>query len=491
MVYNPRPRAPRAPVKTVAQKYMTRLESNLVTILARPLKRKANLDKIPRDPREFYVYVCGKSGVVNDGPPVFPEYLADMYGQIIHKSLSTGEPVHGKKTVVSCPPRHLKTSTALVGLLYNCVFYRSKKMIYTSYSVEITREAAAQFTKMAIALGYDKGTVDKKIINGNVIYFKALKGGITALGSNWITIVDDSCRGQDDAFSSTIREQTKRTFESNLLTRSQHENLSLFVIGTRFHEEDLLGHCMNKLKFESHIFPAITKEGNALFPELHPIDWLLQQKEMVSPYTWNTLYMCKPPTETDSLSVFRKTIRRISELDLNDPRNRILQTGLGIDLAYTVKTDSDLCSFVKIGKTMSGVYLITDQYGKQVSLDVFFHSINQLIIQKQPLHWYCSSIERGFKSEIEISHGVKIKTHLSLGKLANSKFFADAWNQGKIYVPDEWTLENCPLLDQIFHFTGQASDKDDCLDAAAAAFDSIEPRTQTLAPDSRFFGVRI
>jgi phage terminase large subunit-like protein len=454
-----------------------------------------NKDNIPRDFREFFLYVTKQSGLNTDGKEYFPEYLSYLAGVILHRDIDTGARIDGKRLVASTPPRHLKTTVCVAALLYCAIFYKGKKCIYLSYSDTITKEAASVFDRMARSIGFAKtGTIDKKVIGTNIIYFKSLTGGVTSLGSNHITIVDDCVKNQSDAFSPIIRNQILTSFESAVMTRTENNSTSLIVIGTRFHEKDLLGHCMINLGFESHIYPAINAFGKALFPELRPVSFLMEMKRTVGDYVWKTLYMCAPPSETSNIDFFHKKVHYISELDLNDYQNQVISVAHGVDLAYTQTKSSDLCAYIKLSMLRCGKFIVSYEISGQIGKRDLFRQIrdanNGDNFENNRIVWYASTIEAGSKEELEDYHKIRLDIRDSMGKSRNATPVSIAWNNDLIYVPDGWHPHNNNLIKQIYDFAPDYEDTvDDCIDALSAAYDKLVPRTSNTskAPDLRFF----
>jgi len=472
------------------------LENKISAQMLKPRMRKfVNKDQIPRNFRKFFLYVCQKAGIVEQGRPQYPEYLDHLASIIIHKDLETNNKLEGQNVVFSTPPRHLKTTMIIAGLLYVCIFYKRKKSMYSSYSDDITKEASDLFEKMAQAIGYGKvGNKGKRVIGSNTVLFKSLKGGgTTGRGSNFTTVVDDCLKNQTDAFSPIVRKQILESFQSALITRSESERVNMIIIGTRFHEDDLLGYCINHLHYKPFIYPAITN-NKPLFPELRSLEFLQKTQREVGDYVWRTLYMCDPPSETQGLLLFKRSFHKISELP---PNEQIVRISCGIDLAYKEAEDGegDLAAYVKLGITNNNNIVILDSYANQILPQDFFEIIKERNQTSLPLYWYVSSIERAFKREIESAYRVTLKPQLSLGKRANAMPVSIYWNQGKIFVPNDWdmkTIADNHLLKQIIDFQGKKSDKDDCIDALAAAFDNLIPRkTTSRLPMMEVFDIRL
>lgn len=134
-------------------------------------------------------------------------------------------------------------------------------------------------------------------------------GGITGMGARWI-IVDDPIKNREEADSSTIREKIWDWYTSTLYTRQAPE-ARILVVMTRWHTEDLVGKLLMLAdekegadKWEVIEFPAVAldpvrppderKPGEALWPEMFPLDDLDRMRASMGEYQWAALYQQTP-----------------------------------------------------------------------------------------------------------------------------------------------------------------------------------------------------
>ena len=73
----------------------------------------------------------------------------------------------------------------------------------------------------------------------------------------------------------------------------------MILIGTRCHEDDLIGRCLQQQHENwTHIdLPAI-EDGKALWPEWYPLEALEQIRMTLTPRDWQALYQGNPQPET-------------------------------------------------------------------------------------------------------------------------------------------------------------------------------------------------
>lgn len=114
-------------------------------------------------------------------------------------------------------------------------------------------------------------------------------------------IIDDPVKGRQEANSKSIRDSTWNWYNDDFLSRFS-ANAGLLCIMTRWHVDDLLGRALERQKdWKVLRYPAIAeqdephrKKGEALFPKLKPLDFLLQRKAELTEGSWQALYQQSP-----------------------------------------------------------------------------------------------------------------------------------------------------------------------------------------------------
>ena len=116
-----------------------------------------------------------------------------------------------------------------------------------------------------------------------------------------LSIIDDPIKGREAANSITIRNKTWDWFTDDLFTRFS-ENAGLLMILTRWHIDDPAARLqeINKdvrvLSYKAIADRTEThrKAGEALFPELKSVDFLLKRKAIMTEANWLALYQQSP-----------------------------------------------------------------------------------------------------------------------------------------------------------------------------------------------------
>ena len=129
-------------------------------------------------------------------------------------------------------------------------------------------------------------------------------GGITG-ETLTVGVIDDAVKGRDMANSITWSQKIWEWFTDDFSTRFA-KNAGLIIIMTRWSTHDIIARLLkkkdnfkNRLKILNYQAIATKDEkhrkyGEALFPELKPLEFLQDQKSTMSEESWESLYQCNP-----------------------------------------------------------------------------------------------------------------------------------------------------------------------------------------------------
>lgn len=141
--------------------------------------------------------------------------------------------------------------------------------------------------------------------------------------------VDDPFASREDAESETIREKTFNWFSADFTTRLL-PRCPMYIVATRWHPDDLCARveAMNKegkgYPWTIINLPALAKAGDAmgrapgeaLWPELFDVEYLLHLKATLPPRDWNSLYQGEP-TNGEGGMVSSDKIARYTDRPVN------------------------------------------------------------------------------------------------------------------------------------------------------------------------------
>ena len=154
-------------------------------------------------------------------------------------------------------------------------------------------------------------------------------------------IIDDATK-PDDCNSDTIRASILKNYQETILQRPRGPHVPMICIAQRLHEDDICAHLLSgndERKWTPIILPSIDEAGNALCPDVTPLDQLRQKQEK-SIYVFASQYQQNPSPAGGA--VFKREWFPILQDELE-----FLQTFITCDTAETNKSynDSSVFSF--------------------------------------------------------------------------------------------------------------------------------------------------
>jgi predicted phage terminase large subunit-like protein len=219
------------------------------------------------------------------------------------------------KLALMAPPQIGKSSAVTDFIAWMAGKDPDLKTIFASYSDELGIRTNVEIQRMIQQPSYRATFADTQIglagwqCNTNLIEYAhhagsfrntTVLGAITGLQLD-LGVIDDPVKGRQQVSSRAMRDRTWDWFTDDFLSRFSNR-AGLLVIMTRWHIEDLLGRALEKFADIKVLrYPAIAegnephrRKGEALFPELKPLDFLLSQKCAVTQASWESLYQQNP-----------------------------------------------------------------------------------------------------------------------------------------------------------------------------------------------------
>ena len=243
----------------------------------------------------------------------------------------------GRRPIVAlqAPPQHGKTEAACDFSAWTAGKNPDLKIIYASYSDAlgiranrtlqrtVSSEPFGQIFPLQIGTKGWAANTDLLEFAGHDGSFRnvTVGGGITGFGLD-LGIIDDPFKGRADANSELIRDKTWSWFTDDFCTRLS-KNAGLLIIMTRWHPDDLLGRLLHQSGHEVRVlrYPALAEadeehwmrdwqlttqgwvpawkhlrrsKNEALFEELKPKRFLLEQRKRLPQASWESLYQQNP-----------------------------------------------------------------------------------------------------------------------------------------------------------------------------------------------------
>jgi predicted phage terminase large subunit-like protein len=350
--------------------------------------------------------------------------------------------VAGKRPtlVLMMPPQHGKT-TAVEDLIAWIVGKNPDwKTIYASYSDDLgvqrnlnlqrTMRSARYRSIFNTRIGSDgfqmnSGAIEYVGHTGSFIN-TTVGGSITGKELN-LGVLDDPVKGRAEANSKTVRDRTWGWFVDDFMTR--FADLSgLIIIMTRWHVDDLLG---RYLKTNPNVrivcFPAIAeidephrRAGEPLFPELKPLDFLLERKRIMSKASWESEYQQNPIIPSGGIFPIEKLVT----LRVFD-RRQIAATVRAKDKAGTAGGDGAYTAGVLMHKMLDGTFVIEDVTRGRWSALERERIIKQLAERDQQVLHSCGKWDYRITIEQEPGSGGKESAEATIRNLAGFTVIAD------------------------------------------------------------------
>ncbi len=371
------------------------------------------------------------------------------------------------RAVVSVTVRHGKTETIKHAMARRLLADPTLRLIYASYAQRVAEKRSREIRQLYRRLGGPldeeaKARSDWRAVDDGGMWPTSVGGSVTGEGGDLI-VVDDPHKGRAEAESAIERERVREWFLGDLYTRAE-PHASIIVVQSRWHTDDLAGFLISQ-GWESVVLPAIDDAGRALWPERFSVERLREIEATVGPLNWSSLYQQRPIPRGGAL--FRNTCF-YDALPTRD-----FSIGKGIDLAYSGKARSDASAAV-VMLEHDDRYYVVDVRTARVRVPEFVGVLASIDgTYPGPWHWHTSTTEQGLADLATAHAGVHVVPHRATAdKYVRAQSFAAAWNAGKVLLP-----RSAPWLDsfvsEICGFVGVGDRRDDQVDAAVSAFDSV------------------
>lgn len=239
------------------------------------------------------------------------EFVHNWHIEVIAQELEKCRRGETRRLIINVPPRSLKSHCASVAfpawLLGHCP---STKIIAASYGQDLADKHALDCRGIMTSTWYKRIfptrlTSNRPAINDfrttqNGFRLSASVGGpLTGRGADFI-LIDDPLK-PDEAVSETQRTNVNDWYDNTLLTRLNDKAAGcIILIMQRLHEDDLVGHLVNRGGWKLLRFPAIAEED-----EVHKVSNLLGSR-VITRRAGEALHGQRESLET--LQVIRSTL---------------------------------------------------------------------------------------------------------------------------------------------------------------------------------------
>lgn len=241
------------------------------------------------------------------------------------------------RLVIQAPPQHGKSETVVDFIAWLSGCNPSVRTIYASFSERLGIRANMRLQRSLETDRFQKAFPALRLNSANALnpalgpalrnreilefvdcrgYFRNVTVGGSVTGESLdLAVLDDPVKGREDANSQLIRDKVWSWLTDDFLTRFSSK-AGLLIIMTRWHVDDPVARLLAtdpNVKVLS--YPAIADEdehrgasdrlnrkaGEALFPELKPLEFLEAQRLTMDPGSWEALYQQRPTVSGGNL----------------------------------------------------------------------------------------------------------------------------------------------------------------------------------------------
>lgn len=183
-----------------------------------------------------------------------------------------------KRLIINVPPRSLKSLCASIALPAWWLGHNpSAQIICASYgqdlSDKLSRDCRAILSSpwyqrlFATRLSSSRQSVQEFVTTRHGFRFATSVGGVLTGRGGDVVIIDDPLK-PDEALSEAQRKVVNQWFDNTLVSRLNDKGTGcIILIMQRLHEDDLVGHVLEKDQWEVVRFPAIAEEDEAFSAE--------------------------------------------------------------------------------------------------------------------------------------------------------------------------------------------------------------------------------
>ena len=299
-----------------------------------------------------------------------PRHIAYIIEQL--ERLERGEI---DRLMVECPPRHGKT--------WLCSWFLpswwlgrhpDQSIIHVSYGDALARDFGMRVRNLLVdgryarvfprtALRSDSQAAHRfALMAGGNYYAVGYGGPVTGRGAD-LLIIDDAVKSMAEANSEASRATLRSYWESVLSTRLE-PNAKVLMIGTRWHQADLLGMLQAESEDEWTVvrLPAVSEgagdplgrpEGHALWPERFNAAALAKKRRQVGSIAWLAEYQQRPSAIEGSI------FKRSWWGSYDEPPDKLDVVFSG-DTAFKTGRGNDFSVILVIGITRQQNYYVLD-----------------------------------------------------------------------------------------------------------------------------------
>lgn len=224
--------------------------------------------------------------------------------------------------VLQAPPQHGKTEQLIDFIAWCAGQNPNLRTIFASYSddlgVRVNMSLQRMFDSKTYRSVFGRTRINEQNVssdsgrwmrNSSLLEYVQYEGSFrntTVMGQiNGqgldLGVIDDPIKGRAEAQSKLLRDRTWSWFTDDFFGRFSN-TAGFIMIMTRWHLDDPVGRWIEHFPDTKVLrYPAVAEQderhrnkGDALFPQMKPLSFLMQRKQVLSQASWESLYQQRP-----------------------------------------------------------------------------------------------------------------------------------------------------------------------------------------------------
>ena len=201
-------------------------------------------------------------------------YLGNWHVEVMAERLERVRKGEISRLAIALPPRHLKSHMVSVAFVAFVLGHDpARQIICASYAQDLADKLSRDCRALVgsafyrslfrLELAADKQAVGEfATAKGGFRLATSVGGVLTGRGAD-LVVIDDPLKA-DEAFSDTRRNAVNEWFDTTLLSRLNDKTRgAIVIVMQRLHENDLIGHVLDKGGWELLAFPAIAEDDES------------------------------------------------------------------------------------------------------------------------------------------------------------------------------------------------------------------------------------
>jgi phage terminase large subunit-like protein len=298
--------------------------------------------------------------------------------------------IPSNRLIINVPPGHGKSTLLSFWTAWTMTHNPRSNYLYITYSKTLATKHTEMIRRIMMLRHYEFlfDVYIKSDSKARDLFGTTAGGSIGAYGSSGsitgqdaglpgceeftgAVIMDDSHK-PDEVHSDVIRKRVIDNYSETIMQRARSDKVPFIYIGQRLHEDDLPAYLLSGKDgyvWESVILKSIDDAGNALYPEVFPVE-MLTKRQQTDPYVFASQFQQDPIPAGGAL--FKREWFVMTD---DDPA--MVATFITADTAETSKSYNDATVF-----SFWGVYEI-EELGEKTG-DIGLHWIDCVETRIEP-----------------------------------------------------------------------------------------------------------